>query len=165
MVTPWGTATSAEAGSEAPGPLTLVQGIGASPGRAGRAGLRGGGAVRLRVCALQPAERWRVRARKGRAGGGAEVESGPSPLACVLPELGHPRVELLLVPHLEDDVCAVLHLAGGGSGWVLARVGVSPVWKALTHLQHKGVEVVGHLEAGAPPDLLEAGARCLQLGL
>lgn len=35
------------------------------------------------------------------------------------------------------------------------------VWKAVTHLQDKGVEVVWHLEACASPDLLDIGAGCL----
>lgn len=49
----------------------------------------------------------RCRARTGALGPGA------SPLACALPELGHPRIQLLLVSHLKDDVCPVLHLVGG----------------------------------------------------
>lgn len=40
-------------------------------------------------------------------------ESGASPLACALPELSHPRIQLLLISHLKDDVCPVLHLVGG----------------------------------------------------
>lgn len=59
------------------------------------------------------------------------------PLACAFPELGHPGIQLLLVPHLKDDVCPVLHL------------------------QDKGIEVVRHLEACAPSNLLDTGAGCL----
>lgn len=45
--------------------------------------------------------------------------------------------------------------------------GVLPlgVESCITHLQYKGVEVVGHLQACASPDLLDTGAGCLQLGL
>lgn len=32
-------------------------------------------------------------------------------MACALPELSHPGIQLLLVPHLKDDICPVLHLA------------------------------------------------------
>lgn len=35
----------------------------------------------------------------------------------------------------------------------------------IAHLQHEGVEVVRHLQACASPDLPDAGAGCLELGL
>lgn len=57
----------------------------------------------------------------------------------------------------------------GGRVWLCGTPAVCMcdprVWKAVTHFQHEGVEIVGHLEACAPPDLLDAGAGCLELGL
>lgn len=64
----WGTLRPGlRLGSDAPRHLTLVQGICASPGRAGRARLRSGGNLQLRVYALQPAEKAGVTGL-GRAG-------------------------------------------------------------------------------------------------
>lgn len=58
---------------------------------------------------------------------------GTAPLACALPELGHPGVQLLLVSHLEDDVCPLLHLGerkgqlcGALRGCALPGVGAAP---------------------------------------
>lgn len=81
--------------------------------------------MRLWVCALRPAEEAEVRiwvdrgSRKGCARSRA-LCSGASPLACALPELSHPGIQLLLVLHLEDDVGPVLHLVGrkAASVWV-----------------------------------------------
>lgn len=129
--------------------------------------------MRLLVCALQPAEEAEVSiwvdqgSRRGCAQSGA-LCSGASPVACALPELSHPGVQLLLIPHLKDDVRPVLHLAGrkGAVVWVpqVWMYGPPPppqVWKAVTHLQDKGVEVVRHLETCASPDLLDIRAGCL----
>lgn len=85
-------------------------------------------------------------------------------MACALPELGHPGIQLLLVPHLKDDVCPVLHLARrkGVAVWVPWVCRCDPrMGKAINYLQDKGIEVVRHLEACAPPNLLDTGAGCL----
>lgn len=108
----------------------------------------------------------RARVRAGQWGGTGRA----SPLASALPEHGHPRIQLLLVSHLKDDVCPVLHLEGRkGSCVSLRGVSLSPAPEpqspVVTHLEHEGMEVVRHLQACTPPDLLDARAGCLQLGL
>lgn len=120
--------------------------------------------MHLWVCALQPAEEAEVRIWVEQGSRKSWARSGASPLACALPELSHPGVQLLLVPHLEDDVRPVLHLAGreGVAVCVPRLCGCDPRGgEAVTHLQDKGVEVVWHLEACASPDLLDIGAGCL----
>lgn len=90
-----------------------------------------------------------------------------SPSACALPELSQPGVQLLLVPHLKDDVSPLLHLAGEGNHCVgRRRSSAGPGLPcSVTHLEHEGVEVIRHLQARAPPHILDAGAGGLQLGL
>lgn len=54
-------------------------------------------------------------------------------MACALLELSHPRTQLLLISHLKDDVCPVLHLVGwkGLAVWDPWGVPVLPQgWKA-----------------------------------
>lgn len=123
--------------------------------------------MQLRVCALQPAEKGGVKGL-GRAGLVSKL-----------------RWEGSLVPHpwpvhfrssaIHEFSCCSSPTSKmmsvrsftwwkkGAAVWVRERVCMcSPgCGSSVTHLQHKGIEVVGHLEACASPDLLEAGAGCL----